>query len=169
MTPALKGPQNQVAVTIEKEAMVREAFPRGWRKTARGVLIQKPGQLPREYSKVNGYRVISLLSCLGKVVEKVVAELITDHCESRQTLHKGQMGSRKNRSAVDAVACLIQRFKGMGIEYAVWDHPHRCEGSFPSCQPDLASSMYAGNGNRWRANSLGTNVLPIRQEGTVSH
>jgi Reverse transcriptase (RNA-dependent DNA polymerase) len=143
--------------------------PIAW-KTAKGVLIQKPGKLPREYSKVNGYQVISLSSCLGKVVEKVVAELITDHCESRQTLHKGQMGSRKRCSAVDAVACLIQKVqKAWGQKMLSGTILMDVKGgSFPSCQPDQASSMYAGNGNQWRANPLG-NVLPVGQEGTVSH
>ena len=54
------------------------------------------------------YRVISLLNCLGKVVEKI-AEAISHHCEATKSLHPGQMGSRKQRSAIDAVACLKQR------------------------------------------------------------
>ena len=51
---------------------------------------------------------ISLLNCLGKVVEKIAAEAIAKHCEETQALHQGQMGCRKHRSAIDAVACLIQ-------------------------------------------------------------
>jgi hypothetical protein len=45
---------------------------------------------------------INLLSCLGKVVEKVTAEAIASHCESTH---------RKGRSAIDAGACLIQRIQ----------------------------------------------------------
>lgn len=51
---------------------------------------------------------ISLLNCLGKVVEKIAADAIAHHCETTGALHPGQMGSRKQRSAIDAVACLIQ-------------------------------------------------------------
>ncbi|ODM18007.1 hypothetical protein SI65_06795 [Aspergillus cristatus] len=60
------------------------------------------------YTAVKAYRVISLLNCLGKVVEKVAADAIARHCETMGVLHPGQMGSRKQRSAIDAVACLIQ-------------------------------------------------------------
>ena len=50
---------------------------------------------------------ISLLNCLGKVIEKLAADAIARHCEENRTLHQGQMGSRRHRSAIDAVACLI--------------------------------------------------------------
>jgi hypothetical protein len=57
---------------------------------------------------VKAYRVISLLNCLGKVVEKVAAEAISSYCEATGVIHPGQMGSRRQRSAIYAVACLIQ-------------------------------------------------------------
>jgi len=72
---------------------------------ARGVTIPKPGK--DDYSKAKSYRVISLLNCLGKVVEKVVATMMSEHCEREGTLHTGQYGSRKRRSAVDAVGVLM--------------------------------------------------------------
>ena len=62
-----------------------------------------------DYAQVKSYRVISLLNCLGKVTEKVVAELISGWCESNNLLHQGQMGSRKNRSCVDAVARVMNQ------------------------------------------------------------
>jgi hypothetical protein len=52
--------------------------------------------------------VISLLSCLGKVIEKLAAGLIADWCEAQGTLHPRQMGYRRGRGAIDAVACLVQ-------------------------------------------------------------
>jgi ribonuclease HI len=51
--------------------------------------------------------VISLLNCLGKVIEKLAADAIARHCEENRTLHQGQMGCRRHRSAIDAVTCLI--------------------------------------------------------------
>ena len=91
-------------------ALARQCFrlgihPRAW-KTAKGILLRKPNK--PDYTLVKAYRVISLLNCLGKVVEKIAAEAIADHCEATDGLHAGQMGCRKQRSAVDAVACLIQ-------------------------------------------------------------
>jgi hypothetical protein len=47
--------------------------PYTW-KTARGILLRKQGKPTYTIAKV--YRIISLLSCFGKVVEKVVATWI---------------------------------------------------------------------------------------------
>jgi ribonuclease HI len=95
-------------------ALARQCFrlgvhPQTW-KTAKGILLHKPNK-PNHLIKA--YRVISLLNCMGKVIEKIAAEAIADYCESAGVLHQGQMGSRRNRSAIDAVACLIQEvFQG---------------------------------------------------------
>ena len=79
--------------------------PQVW-NTAKGVVLKKPGK--PDYSNVNAYRVICLLNCLGKVLEKVVATMISKTCKEQQLLHNGQMGSSVRRSATDAVAILIQ-------------------------------------------------------------
>ena len=91
-------------------ALARQCFRLGlhppvW-KVAKGILLRKPNK--PDYTAVKAYRVISLLNCLGKVVEKIAADAIARHCETMGVLHPGQMGSRKQRSAIDAVACLIQ-------------------------------------------------------------
>ena len=75
-------------------------------KVAKGILLRKPNK--PGYTAVKAYRVISLLNCLGKVVEKIAADAVARHCETTGVLHQGQMGSRKQQSAIDAVACLIQ-------------------------------------------------------------
>jgi len=48
-------------------------------KTARGIVIPKPGK--PDYTKVRAYRVISLLDVIGKLVERTAAHLIADHLE----------------------------------------------------------------------------------------
>ena len=58
---------------------------------------------------VKFHRVISLLNCLGKVVEKLVAEQLAQFCEANEKLYKSQMGVRKNRSAIDATVILVQK------------------------------------------------------------
>ena len=78
--------------------------PDAW-KTARGVTIPKPGKT--NYSLAKAYRVISLLNCLGKMVEKVAADLISLHCEPLNKFHPGQYGGRPQRSAVDAVGVVM--------------------------------------------------------------
>jgi hypothetical protein len=57
------------------------------------------------------------------VVEKVAAEAISRYCEAKGILHPGQMRSRKQGSAIDAVACLVHeawgenRFAGNGSSF----------------------------------------------------
>ena len=59
------------------------------------------GDLDRQLGQV------SLLNCLGKIVERVVADLISRHCEATGGFHPGQYGCRTKRSAVDAVGVAI--------------------------------------------------------------
>ena len=87
------------------QACIQKGYqPPTW-KIARGILLRK--QDKPNYSIPKAYRVISLLECLGKVVEKVVATKISKFCEEKQVLHEGQFGSRKNRSTHDALLQLI--------------------------------------------------------------
>ena len=58
--------------------------PQCW-KIARGVTIPKPGK--DNYGLAKSYRVISLLNCLGKMVEKVAAMLVSTHCENTGGFH----------------------------------------------------------------------------------
>ena len=44
---------------------------------------------------------------MGKIVEKVAAEILAKLCERRELLHNGQFGSRRLRGAIDAVTKLI--------------------------------------------------------------
>lgn len=94
---------------VRMTSMVQQAIrlgyhPREWKK-ARGTLLEKGGK--RDFGLVRSYRVISLLNCMGKVVEKVVAEQLAQYCETYSKLHPGQMGARKEKSAIDAIAILI--------------------------------------------------------------
>ena len=76
-------------------------------KTAKGILLRKQGK--PTYTIAKAYRVISLLSCLGKVVEKVVATWISSFCENNDVFHRGQFGCRQGRSTLDAVAQLVAK------------------------------------------------------------
>ena len=49
------------------------------------------------------------------MVEKFVAEQLSQFCEAKEKLHKGQMGGRKNRSAIDVVALVIHKV------YKTWE------------------------------------------------
>jgi hypothetical protein len=66
-------------------------YPKDW-KIAKGVCIPKPSK--PSYDKAKNFRVISLLSCLGKLVEKVAAILIMEAVEANESLHIGQFRGR---------------------------------------------------------------------------
>jgi hypothetical protein len=55
---------------------------------------------------------------MGKVVEKVVAELLSDEAERRGLLSDGQFGRRRGRSAIDAAAIIVDR------DLAAWKGGH---------------------------------------------
>jgi len=80
------------------------------------VVIRKPGK--EDCTKLKAYRSISLLSCMGKVVEKVVAELLSDEAERREQLIDRQFGSRKGRSAIHAAAIMVNR------AHVAWTNGH---------------------------------------------
>lgn len=73
--------------------------------------MEKPNK--RDRTLVKSYRVISFLNCLGKVVKKLVPIQLLEFCEAKEKLHKGQMGGRKQRSAIDAAALMIHKVHKM--------------------------------------------------------
>ncbi len=88
--------------------------PKRWRN-AKSVVLEKLNKKDR--TLVKSYRLISLLNCFGKVVEKLVAEQISQFCESKWALHNDKVGARKNWSVIDAVAILVQKVQD------VWKNP----------------------------------------------
>ena len=60
-------------------------------KVARGVTILQPGK--DSYALAKSYRVISLLNCLGKMVEKAAAMLASQHCEASGNFHPDSIGA----------------------------------------------------------------------------
>lgn len=76
-------------------------------KRAKGVMLRKSNEL--DYMTAKLYCVISLLNRLDKVYEKVVAQILAEWCEINQVLHSGQMGSRRQKSTIDAVGRVVSR------------------------------------------------------------
>ena len=66
-------------VAIVKNTIRLHYHPTGW-KRARRILLEKGNK--RDKSLIKSYRVISLLNCMGKLVEKVVAEQLSQFFES---------------------------------------------------------------------------------------
>ena len=91
-------------IRLRRVAICTGRHPAEW-KRASGVVICKLGK--DDYTKLKAYRSLSLLSCMGKLIEKVSAELLSEEAERRGLLSDGQFGSRKGRSAIDAAAIMV--------------------------------------------------------------
>jgi len=93
-------------VGLTKAAIHTGRNPAVW-KRASGVVIRKPGK--DNYWKLKVYRTISLLRWMGHLVERVVAELLSEKAEQWGLQSEGQFGSRNGRSAIDPVAIMVDR------------------------------------------------------------
>src|SRR5438876_9337037 len=78
--------------------------PKCW-KTAIGVVLRKSGV--RDWSNPKSYRIISLLNCLGKTAEKIMAIRLAYLAETTNLLYFDQMGGRRKKSAIDTVMTLV--------------------------------------------------------------
>ena len=78
--------------------------PLCWR-TGLGAVLIKPNK--PDYSLPKSYRIITLLNCLGKIAEKIVANRLAYLGENLSLLYTEQMGGRKNHSAIDAVINVV--------------------------------------------------------------
>jgi hypothetical protein len=83
-------------------------------KEATGVILKKPQSAKppyRNYALPKAYRVISLLNCLAKVMEKIIARRLAVIAEFKTLLHIHQIGGRRQKSAINAVMVLIQKMQ----------------------------------------------------------
>lgn len=73
-----------------KQAIRLKYHLKKW-KQARGILLEK--RKKRDLTLVKSYRIISLLDCMSKILEKVIAEQLLQLSESCSKLHSGQIGA----------------------------------------------------------------------------
>ena len=81
--------------------------PQAW-KDAILVPIHKPG---KDRTDPASYRPISLLSCIGKLMEKLVNTRLTWHFESKKLFSPEQCGFRRNLSTEDQVTYIAQEIE----------------------------------------------------------
>lgn len=82
--------------------------PACWKESI-GIILPKPNK--PDYTIPKAYRVISLLNCLGKVLEKVYATRLAYLANTTDLLHPTQIGGRKQRSAIDAALLLLNEIQ----------------------------------------------------------
>ena len=80
-----------------------EYYPQCWRKDTEIILkkIEKS-----DYSKSKIYRMITLLNCLSKVSEKIIATRLSYFTEVTDLLNSDQLEERRQRSAINATLSL---------------------------------------------------------------
>ena len=69
-----------------------------------GVILRKGN---RKATIPKSYRVVSLLNCMEKVAEKIIATRLSYIAETTNLLEINQMSDRKQKSAIDAVMTLV--------------------------------------------------------------
>ncbi|CAJ2505085.1 Uu.00g124790.m01.CDS01 [Anthostomella pinea] len=85
-------------------------------KTALIVVLPKAGKTPEEKTLPGAYRPIALLSCIRKVIEKVIGNRMMEAAETHGLLPEGQMGNRKGRSTEHAIRMVVKAV------YAGWSY-----------------------------------------------
>ena len=73
-------------------------------KLAEVVFLPKPGRDP---SSVKGWRPISLLSCLGKGLERILAKRMSHLAIAWDVVGRQQFGALPKRSSTDLVTCVV--------------------------------------------------------------
>lgn len=99
------GPKGMdMLVHIYRRCWRGEGIPRAWRNALIKPLL-KPG---KDAKLTVSYRPISLTSCMGKILEKLVANRLIYVLETRNLLNPNQAGFRPARSTTDQVWKLVQ-------------------------------------------------------------
>jgi len=157
-------------VRLTREAIHLGRHPAVW-KRAGGMVIPKPGN--DDYTQLKAYRSISLLSCIGKLDEKVATQQLSVQAERRGLLSDGQFGSRKARSAIDAPAIMVDRAD------AAWTNGHitgvllmDIKAAFPSVAKGRLFSLMIvrqmdGDLVRWTESFLSVRTVEMMIEGNA--
>ena len=71
-------------------------------------MLHKPGK-PK--SEITSYCLLSLTSCSGKILEKIITNRVKDWCNKNNIIHKQQNGFRSKRNANDNLFKLTRSLK----------------------------------------------------------
>ena len=82
--------------------------PKAWR-VCTGVILKKPNR--PDYILFKAYRIISLENCLGKIIEKLMANRLSYWGQTSDLLDQSQIGGRKNYSTLDGIIELVHEIQ----------------------------------------------------------
>ena len=100
-------PFRQAIARIAEDSFRLEYFPRCFR-SAQVVVLRKPGKTLQQQQQAGAWRPISLLSCVGKIIEVLIGDRLADEAEATGLLPEGQMGNRRQRSTELAIRVVTE-------------------------------------------------------------
>ena len=128
-------------------------FPQSW-KHATVKLVPKPG---KDMKEAKNWRPISLLSCIGKLFERVISSRLSQYLEQKKLLSPYQSGFRKGRMTTEQLFRLSEdahsSFKKKGITAALF------------LDAEAAFDQAWHDGIRYKVQKLG---IPIRLVRLIS-
>ena len=101
----LGSPFRKILAVIGEASLRLSHFPAPF-KTATVVVLPKPGKTPAQKELAGAWRPISLLNCMGKILETLIAKRLIEVVEDNGLLPEGQFGNRKGRSTEVAIRFL---------------------------------------------------------------
>jgi len=97
---------NKLPATIKLDLLnlyniswVTGCVPKGWKE---GIICAIP-KANKDNTLVTGYRPITMLSCIGKLLERIILARMEHYLEVNKLLHKSQFGFRRRKSTLDAL------------------------------------------------------------------
>lgn len=96
-----------ILVDLFNTSLTSGCVPQEW-KTGITVPILKPGKDPH---CVKSCRPITMLSCIGKLMERVIQGRLERYIEQHNKLSKYQMGFRRGHSTIEALALIYSEIK----------------------------------------------------------
>ena len=94
----------QIICNLLNQCLAKNEFPIQWKK-AKVRMLPKPG---RDKRRAANYRPISLLSCLGKILERYIYIYLIKELQDKEFFNKNQAGFIKGRSAHEHLFRLAQ-------------------------------------------------------------
>ena len=95
----------KVICCLLNQCLAENKFPSEW-KSAKVTMLPKPG---RDKYQACNYRPISLLSCLGKMLERYIYRYLLDELNSKNFFNDNQAGFRKKRTTAEHLFRLAQQ------------------------------------------------------------
>ena len=88
---------------IFNRCLCEGVHPRTW-NTANVTPVPKPG---KKLDRPSHYRPIAVSSCLGRVLEKIMADRLQTYCIARRIFTNNQCGFQPNRRTADVITILL--------------------------------------------------------------